>query len=396
MTDDKKNSFTKEFFISTFIILFSLICVVVLLEIGLRVVGFTSMHMFPKEFIKKDGDFHTLAANVNGKHELKEFSVKFTTNSIGLRDKEYPPKTANDFRIVVLGDSFAMGWGVESDLAFSEIMEQKFQANQASDCNVQVLNCGVYGYGTVHEYVYLQKNAQILKPDVVILSFFIGNDIYENLDTYRLFFDKENQVYPVKKSISISLVRFIRKYSRLYDLLMGRLRNLKAFRNYYDKQTILFDAGEPHDEIELYEKSRQQGLSDYWKVTDEYILKIKQLCDSLGAKMVLVTIPSKLQVYDDIWNSVVKSLDIQNDADVLLPDKRIENLCDQNGIYYCRLLDIIKEAGKKDKDLYLKMDRHWKASGHKIVGDYLYDFELSKGLVPCYQKKADADQSTLN
>ena len=46
-----------------------------------------------------------------------------------------------------------------------------------------------------------------LKPDLVILTFFIGNDIFENFDACRKFFDRDGSEYPRKKSLSISAMR---------------------------------------------------------------------------------------------------------------------------------------------------------------------------------------------
>lgn len=383
MNADKKKSRGIDLLIGLFISLFSLLLVFFFLEIALRIMGYTTKHLFPKEFISKEGDFHTLASNVNSTHSLKEFDVSFKTNSYGLRDMEYPEKTKKDYRVLVLGDSFTMGWGVEQVEVFTEVLENDFMKNKPYDCNIEVLNGGVYGYGTVEELMFLEKKGLKLKPDLVFLSFFIGNDIFENLDAYKKFFDTNGERFPKRMSLTISMVRFIRAHSMVYNFLMARFRNMKFFRNFYNTQTILFDAGEPRDEIELYEKSRQDSINNYWNITKEIILKIKSICDDNHIKMVLLTIPSKAQVYKEQWADISGKLGITEDSDIELPDKILENICKENGIYYCRLLDMLQEAGKKDKDLYFKLDRHWKAPCHEIVGNYLYGYFLKERLIDC-------------
>lgn len=383
MTENKKKNIVTDLVIGLVISLFSLFLIIFMLEIGLRFMGYTTKHLFPKEFISKDGDFHTLAPNVNSRHKLKEFDIKFQTNSFGLRDKEYPEKTQNDYRILALGDSFTMGWGVEQDQVFTEVLERDFVKEKPYACNVEVLNGGVYGYGTVEELLFLGKKGLKLKPDLVILTFFIGNDIFENLDAYKKFFDKNGERFPVKKSLSISIVRFIRDHNMIYNFLMARFRNMKSFREYYNNQRILFDAGEPRDEIELYQKSRQESISDYWVVTKEIILKVKKICDDNNIKLVLITIPSKVQVYAEQWADISGKLGIAEDSDIELPDKILKSLCKDNGIHYCKLLNMLQEVGKKDKDLYFKLDRHWKAHCHEIVGNFLYDYLIKENLIEC-------------
>jgi len=383
MTENTKKNPAKDLLIGLFVSIFSFLLVIFIFEIGLKLIGFSTKHLFPKEFISKDGHFHSLAPDVDGRHTLAEFDISFKTNSIGLRDKEYPHKSTETLRMLVLGDSFTMGWGVEQDEVFMEVFEKKINEDKIFDCNIEVLNAGVYGYGTVDELLFLQKMGLKLKPDIILLTFFIGNDIFENLDAYRKFFDRKKSEYPIKKSFSIWCVRFIREHSSLYNFLMARLRNMKVFRSFYNKQTLLFNAGEPRDEIELYEKSRQESISDYWKVTKDIILKIKRLCDENQIKLILMTIPSKVQVYNEQWTEISKKLEISEDSDIELPDKILEKLCIDNGIYFYPLLDQLQASGIENKDLYFKLDRHWKPYCHKIVGNYLYDYLTNKKIIFC-------------
>jgi len=77
--------------------------------------------------------------NVTGIHKQPmSFDTRFTTNSRGLRDKEYSiVKPPNVIRIVVLGDSFTWGFGVNDNAIYTEILESMYE-------NVEVINLGVY------------------------------------------------------------------------------------------------------------------------------------------------------------------------------------------------------------------------------------------------------------
>ena len=49
------------------------------------------------------------------------------------------------------------------------------------DLNVEVINSGVAGWGTGIEWLYLDQDGYKFQPDLVLVSFFIGNDLYEHL-----------------------------------------------------------------------------------------------------------------------------------------------------------------------------------------------------------------------
>lgn len=103
----------------------------------------------------------------------RDFSVTVTINSEGLRGREYPQQRNNKKRMLVLGDSFGWGFGVNDDESFPAILEQKHP-------DWEILNASVSGYGTVQQYLYLQELIPRFKPDVVLLLFY-DNDFQDNV-----------------------------------------------------------------------------------------------------------------------------------------------------------------------------------------------------------------------
>ena len=74
--------------------------------------------------------------------------------------------------IAVLGDSHAMGWGVNDDETFSYILEKKIKR--------PVYNLAVSGYATNREIMRLQKSNLIDKIDTIIIQY-CNNDYQENI-----------------------------------------------------------------------------------------------------------------------------------------------------------------------------------------------------------------------
>lgn len=88
---------------------------------------------------------HRLIPNSNSRFEQPEFTYIQHVNNLGLRGKDASfEKQPNQYRILMLGDSFTMGKGVEDNQTFSALLEASL--NLRSDCNtttLEVLNGGV-------------------------------------------------------------------------------------------------------------------------------------------------------------------------------------------------------------------------------------------------------------
>lgn len=106
--------------------------------------------------------------------ESFEFSYEFKTNSQGLRSKEIPlEKPPGAKRVLVLGDSFTEGWGVEADKVFCSRLEDSFAT---AGRQVAFLNGGMSGRGPL-EYGRLFFNIGVkYSPDAVLICLF-ANDV---------------------------------------------------------------------------------------------------------------------------------------------------------------------------------------------------------------------------
>ena len=96
-----------------------------------------------------------------------EYVTTYRVNQLGLRDDEL---SLAGPEIVVLGDSFAMGWGVEQDEAFPQVLERL--------TGQLVLNAAVSSYGTVRELLMLERIDTSATEWLVVQ--FCNNDFFEN------------------------------------------------------------------------------------------------------------------------------------------------------------------------------------------------------------------------
>lgn len=100
-----------------------------------------------------------------------EFSNVYRVNRMGLRDDE---ESIEAPEVVVIGDSHAMGWGVDQSDTFAQVIESR--------TGVRVLNAGISSYGTAREIASLERlDTSRLK---LLIVQYCENDLWENL-SYR-------------------------------------------------------------------------------------------------------------------------------------------------------------------------------------------------------------------
>ena len=99
------------------------------------------------------------------------------TNNLGFHDREREA-TNDNYRILVLGDSFVEGRHVKTESLFTNRLEKKLDRDGQG---IEVINGGVPGTGTPYQYVlwkeFFEPN---VKVDHLVLCFFMGNDLIDN------------------------------------------------------------------------------------------------------------------------------------------------------------------------------------------------------------------------
>jgi lysophospholipase L1-like esterase len=122
------------------------------------------------------------------------------TNHLGFRDREIQPKTPYRYRIVVVGDSFTWGQGIEERDRFSNLIED------ALGPGFEVLNFGRPG-NNMPEHLDVLGEALEAAPDFILLQLYIND-----FETQQM---RRPQPYPL---LPAQLSGNLERSSLLYDL----------------------------------------------------------------------------------------------------------------------------------------------------------------------------------
>jgi lysophospholipase L1-like esterase len=165
-----------------------------------------------------------------------EFENVYRISEPGVRDD---PASLDAPEVIVLGDSHAMGWGVDQEQALPQVLARKLGR--------KVLNAAVSSYGTAREMLMLKRlNTSKLRVLVVQYS---DNDLPENrtfrLESNQLPIMSEQQYQTIVSHYGSQRTYYPGKY--VYRLLMKILRLEEP-----EPDQVAMESARPEQEAQLF------------------------------------------------------------------------------------------------------------------------------------------------
>ena len=339
------------------LIIVSTLFALFLSEIALRLIGLKPLYVSPERdrFWKYDsllGWAHE--PGQEGIFETPQFRTVVRINENGLRDRQHSYERQNDIeRILVLGDSFAWGYGVEESERFSQLLEKSL--------DVEVINAGVSGYSTDQELLWYKGEGIKYETDLVILVL-AGNDVGDNdqqlVSTIYYkpqFVLEEGQLvlkgYPVPKTSPQG--RFIYSLSQRSALVYF------LAQRYFDLLSLYGRLKANSDHVNS-PGSGVNAKNEPFKLTIALIDEMRNIAESKKAKFMIVTT-------DRWWNS--SSGETYKDFIDTLQAKGF------------LVLDVEAIPGFEPEKMLIPNDGHWNWYGHEFVAEKIKDFIESNRLI---------------
>ena len=296
----------------------------------------------------------------------EEYTIHVKINSKGLRDREYNYSKPDGIkRIVVLGDSFTWGIGVEDKERYTEILEDSLLKN------IQVMNMGAAGYGNDQELLFLREEGVKYSPDVVIVAFY-HNDLTNNMHSFQYFqykpmfvLDAENKLIltnvPVPQKGFLSFGMLLYTHSHTFHFLFERLQS----RGILDKLIkMVFGKKDASTTNVSYITERQNG----YNLTKAILREIDAVAEANNAKTMIVIFPFRAHVKNKNCDPEINGalVDFGKESNIPVLD----------------LLPEFREHAKNGEQLYFKNDSHWNANGHRLAAELIYDKLIEEQLIP--------------
>jgi hypothetical protein len=280
---------------------------------------------------------------------------QLTTGPDGWRGRS----TLENAEIVVFGDSFAAGFGVDDD---------QFFANLPGTPPIKAVGFG--GYCLVQELLWMKRVAPSLKGKLVIWLVFYGNDLYDSLNPDMLGYRKP----------------FVRERgaSGEWEIVSSHLSP--------DRWPICGPArlAALHYLPRLADLCSETFLSARAYSACEFLLREGQkVCESVGADLVVMSVPEPLQLSPEGVDRLKRLGGDPTTFDERYPDRQVQAMCGRLGLPFVAGTSFLN-AGD-----YLENDCHWNSRGHRRVADCLTNIYLSQPRRPSGQlKTASSDIAT--
>jgi len=263
-------------------------------------------------------------------HGLAEEVFRITTGADG-----WPGNTSMaEADLVVLGDSFAFGYGVNDRAMFSRLVQ-----------DVRVKPIGSPAYNLVQELLILREYSSQLAGKLVVWFVFLGNDLWDNL-------------YP---------------YTHMYSTPFARRDNMRGNwrieNRHLSPKTRPYEYDAKHDRIiweRLADICSSTHLSERAYSACEYLVSEAQdICERGGARLCVFTIPDSAQLSPERLEDLRARSSNPDSFDPEFPDRKLSEICLNRGVAFLAGRAHLTRAD------YRQGDRHWNERGHRRIAQIL-------------------------
>ncbi len=314
----------------------------------------------------------------NTRVEYARYGASFTTNSLGLRGREYPiARRPGIRRVVVLGDSMAWGHGVSEGRCFAEYLERSLP-------NTEVINLAVPGFNIRTELRYYQRLGAQFQPDIVVLAL-CQNDVID-------FDRRPSPDGPNARSAADTAVPsasaaqnnagilrpikcFLVEHSYLYAACQQAVNGNKTLA----RTAVRLGLKEDLAGFEMLDDNLHAAIGEYPSTVRR---AMEQLSDDIltadafvgrhGARLLVALIPALQTVEpDELVRSIAYTHYEVDDFDIDKPYRLINEFTAEHHIPTVSPLASFRNEHRRGTALYLPGDLHLSSEGHRLFADAL-------------------------
>ncbi len=294
-------------------------------------------------------------------------------NELGFNDRPFVRDSGDRYRIVALGDSFAFGVVPYPD-NYLTLLEQELGHAHAA---VDVLNMGIPRTGPVEQLSLLVNEGLAYEPDLVLVSFFVGNDF---LDVRRATAKRKTVT---DRSFVMSLLRYAfvvrpnvepgQVYgSRPYDDDSPTFSE-QTFLKLVARRAVVF-------------RTDWQPFAELLDRTVESLQDIERVCARRGIALSVVLIPEEIQLDPALQRALMDAFKRfrRDNTDFERPNRMLYRRLTELEVDVLDLYPPFREAAG-DARLYKPRDTHWNLAGNRLAAELITRHLVDQAIVPVTQ-----------
>ncbi len=371
---------------------FGILMAFAMMEIGVR-----ALHLVPDRFWEPDPLLGTkLIPGHSGwwTQEEHEFVVPVRINDQGRRDLDRTEeKSPGTFRILLLGDSFVEAMQVPIEETFARQIEGLFGRDGGPP--VEVVSMGVSGYGTASQYLWYRDNGRRFHPDLVVLSFYPGNDVRNNSPTLepalRPAYDDSGRLERVGTGKVAGdggrgLLGSSAAYAYLRKLVLTRQPALAARLADWGLvgkaalRPVPLRDGVPVDYL-VFAQTAPPDWEAAWRHTEDLLTALRDAVDADGARLLVMIVSAREQIYPADWDALRATYPPMQQLqwDLNGPERRTLAWCARSGVSCLAMSPAFVARRDQGPRLHFVHDGHWTAAGHALAAQTMHDFLRAGG-----------------
>ncbi len=316
------------------------------------------------------------------------FVTRDRINSLGLRDIEQPLERRTGFRrILVLGDSFAFGEGVELEECLPRLLATSLPSTE-------VFSAGVRAWDLGQSYLFYRYRGACFDEDLLLMMLFVNDLGPESEIEASVGEDGLPRAYRSRPELVLrrraraptgltgAISSWLRSHSMLYTLARNRLdarRDLGPA-----KDGALTNA--PHPPLlRAFHATPQGYVAESWERFFRVLDAMNALAEKRGSRLVVIVVPAPWQTSEAAWGEWVRLDWIKKfvvDPDSLSrrkPQEMVAGWCVQTGTPCLDLLETFEHVDL-ESNYFWPADMHWTPEGHRVAASAVHAFLVSRGL----------------
>jgi SGNH hydrolase-like domain, acetyltransferase AlgX len=285
----------------------------------------------------------------------------FHLNSKGYKDVEFNPQKAEGiFRILGIGDSFTYGV-VPYQYNYLTLLEESLNKSRRK---VEVMNMGIPSIGPRDYLSLFVHEGLALRPDMIIISFFVGND-----------FERQKRKKLSTYSYVVSFTKYLIDLHKKFEgqITHGDARYDDTSRTFTDEAYLQLEQSRSYIFLRQ-NKNFARAFSD----SIAHLIRIRDICLSQKIRLLIVVIPDELQVNNLLRQAVISGSGLDRDEfDFTLPNRLLAQTFEQEKIDYIDLFSNFASASARE-NLYKPNDSHWNIAGNKLAARVIQEHLLAR------------------